>query len=130
LDAIKPAFAKQNVGLIKFTEVAQGLRDAGDINNGDLAVIEAAHDSGKIDIVEIDRYLELVEKVECQIVDIASLVFNFGQFASGDAYNGRDHNNYVDGDSVSQWKIYQITPEARPELIVVTFPTNTNKKNL
>jgi len=124
------AFTKRDVGPIKFITVAQGLRDAGDINNEDLAVLEVAHDSGKIDVGEINRYKELVDKVGAQIVDIASLVFNFGQFASGDAYNGRDHNNYVDGDSVSQWKIYQITPEARPELIVVTFPTNANERHL
>lgn len=101
------AFAKRDIGPLYFIEIAERLVDSGEINRGDLAVLQAAEDTGKVDIGEIDRYKELVAAVESHIVDIASLVFNFGQFSNGDAYNGRDHNNYVDGGSVSQWKIYQ-----------------------
>jgi len=74
------AFAQQDIGPIKSVEVAQGLRDAGNINNGDLAVLEVAHDSGKIDVGEIDRYKELVDKVGVQIFYIESVLFYFLKF--------------------------------------------------
>lgn len=124
------ACAHQGIGPIEFMTVAEGLRDAGDINNGDLAVLEAARDTGKIDLGEIDRYKELVDKVDARIADLASLVFNFGQFAEGDEYDEQKNNNYVDGLDNSQWKIYQMIPGAAPEDAVKVHPTEANEKVL
>lgn len=121
------AFAERDMGPIKFMEVAEGLRDAGEINNGDLNILTVAKDTGKIDVDEIDRYGELVDKVGSRMVDIASLVFNFGQFAEGTEWDGKKHNNYVDGDSASQWKIYQIKPEAKAADTVSVLPKDANE---
>lgn len=103
-------FAKDNIGPVTFIEVARRMLDSNEINSGDLAVLEAAEKTGKVDISEIERYKELIEKVDERVLDTASVVFNFGSGSCGGAYDGHDHNNYVDGDSVSQWKIYQVEP--------------------
>lgn len=124
------AFANRGLGPIEFITVAQGLRDAGDINNGDLSVLEIAKETGKIDLGEINRYKELVDKVDVRIADLASLVFNFGQFAEGADYDGQKHHNYVDGDRVSQWKIYQIIPGTASESAVKTYPTDAYERAL
>ena len=124
------AFAQRDIGPLKFIEVAEGLRDgSGNVNNGDLAVLEAAKDTGKIEVGEIKRYTELLEIVGNQIADLASLVFNFGQHASGTDYDGHKHNNYVDGDSVSQWKIYQIT-QGQAGRTVTVYPKDANERKL
>ena len=123
------AFAEQDIGPIEVMKVAEMLRDAGDINSGDLAILEAAKDSGKIEVGEIDRYKELVDMVEVRIVDLASLVFNFGQFAEGDEWDGKKHNNYVDGDSVSQWKIYEVAPKDGQRCTVQTYPKGVRSYN-
>lgn len=124
------ACAHQGIGPIEFTTVAQELMNAGDINNGDLAILETAKDTGKIDVGEINRYKELVDMVDAKIADLASLVFNFGQFAEGADYVGREHHNYVDGDSHSQWKIYQMIPGAAPEDAVKVHPTEAPEQVL
>ncbi len=124
------AFTIQDMGPIKFMEVAAGFRDAGDINNGDLAILETAKDTGKIEVGEITRYKELIDMVSDRIGDLASLVFNFGQHAEGTSWDGQKHNNYVDGDSVSQWKIYQITPRAEAlfdTAVIETYPHDANE---
>lgn len=101
-------FAKHNIGPVTFIEVAERMQvESDEISSGDLAVLKAVEDTGKIDIGEIDRYRELVDKVNELVLDAASVIFNFGGGSCGSAYNGRDHDNYVDGGSVSQWKIYQ-----------------------
>lgn len=120
-------FAERDMGPLKFMEVAEGLRDAGEINYGDLNVLSVAKETNKIDVGEIDRYTELVDKVGIRMVDIASLVFNFGQFAEGTEWDEKKHNNYVDGSSVSQWKIYQIKPEAKATDTVSVFPKEASE---
>ncbi len=124
------AFAERDIGPLKFMKVAEGLRDgAGNVNNGDLTILAAAKDTGKIEVGEIKRYMELLEIVGDQIAFLASLVLNFGQHASGDNYDGHKHNNYVDGDSVSQWKIYQIT-QGQAGRTVTVYPKDANERVL
>lgn len=124
------AFAEQDMGPLKFLEVAEGCRDAGEINNGDLTILAVAKETGKIEVHEIDRYKELLEIIGTKVSDLSSLVFNYGQHAEGPDWDGKKHNNYVDGDSVSQWKIYQVTPWAKAESVVETYPRGANERAL
>ena len=119
------AFALKDAGPIKFMDVANLLLDTGEINSGDLALFEAAKETNKITIDEINRYLALVRQVSGRIIDLASGVFNFGQFAEGKDYDGRKHNNYVDGDSVSEWKIYDCGGGPAGEAITI-YPLSAN----